>query len=292
MRSLRPTWLLAPFAVMLTGLGGAAAGDNCAPGIECAGAGPADPSSGTPTPVPHLAAGPAWSVELRAGTSSSAFSTAPAFGESAAVGSYLSSSGSTAWSAELLETCNFVLDRTTPQFGLIGVAARHFARPEDPLIGPPGKTIDFQRLAAGVAFTYDGGQLVAGVGVEASVAYLVHGPHGIDVHVGTYFFDASDLPHDTLVMMSIGYVFSPVKDRPRTFAPPFIPQRDERRACRELSAYRDAVAEARKQAATICPNRSAPECDRVYARIAGLDAALNRCMIGVDIGPPELPDAP
>ena len=242
--------------------------------------------------VPRLAGGWSLTVDVGAGASASAYSAAPALGEGFAVGKFFGSSAREAWSIELLETGNLVLDGTTPQFGLVGLGARHLAKPDAPLLGPAGKTIDFQRLSAGGAYAYDGSRLAAGFGAEASVAYLMHGSHGVAVHLGGYFFGASQLTHDTLVMLSIGYVFSPVKDRP--YKPPEVPVpgRDETKVCRDLSAYRYALAEARKQAADACTDEEAPACTRIRERIRVLAEGFNSCQLGKDVGPPEMPDAP
>jgi hypothetical protein len=269
--------------------------DPCAPDAPCEGvvdpfAEPrADTTVAVPTTIPRLASGWALSVEVAGGASRSAFSLAPAFGQEVTFGTYVSSSTDTAWSAELVETCNLVLDRTTPQFGLIGIGGSHVARPEDPLIGPPHKTIDFHRVATGIALAYDGRQLVAGIGAEASVGYLVRGSHGLSAHLGGYFFDASDLSRNTLIMLSVGYVFSPVSDRPPA---PHHPGRDETHACQYLSAYRYALEEVRRQTAIACQDEHAPACERIHDRTRVLNAAMNKCVLGTDVGPPEVPDAP
>lgn len=249
-------------------------------------------ASTTPSPVARLAAGWAWSVDLMGGASASSYSVAPVLGEGAALGMFFGSSPREAWSLELLETGNLVLDATTPQFGLVGLGARHLAKPDDPLFGPPGKTIDFQRLAAGVALAYDGRQLSTGLGAEATVAYLIRGPHGVAVHLGAYLFDSSRISHDTLVMLSVGYVLSPVKNRPYVRPAPPVPGRDETRVCRDLSAYRYALAEARGQAIGACKDEPSPACEQIRARIRVLAEGFNSCQLGKDVGPPAQPDAP
>src|SRR5690242_14711319 len=88
-------------------LGGTGAAAPCAPGAGCAAA-----STATP-PLHRLAAGVAWSLALDGGASATAYSVAPTLGEEASFGGFFASTTRTAWSLELVEAANLVLDRTT-----------------------------------------------------------------------------------------------------------------------------------------------------------------------------------
>ncbi len=275
------TRLLIALAVGVVASGGDSAADPAASDASA--------TSVAPPVVPELAAGWAWSLEAAAGASASAFSVAPALGEQAAFGMFLASSPRTAWSLELFEASNLTIDHTTPELGLLGVGGRHLAKPADPWIGQPDATIDFQRIAAGVAFAYDGRGVATGVGIETSLAYLVVGAHGVSVNLAGYFFDASNLSRDAVYMLSVGYVFSRVEDRPLRRAPP---GRDESHACMYVDAYRSALAEIREQMPQTCQDEHAPACERLRARTQVLNVALNKCVLGEDVGPPPVPDAP
>jgi hypothetical protein len=232
-----------------------------------------------------LARGVAWSAGAAAGASVSSFSIAPAVGETASLGVYVHSSETSALALEAVEAVNLVIDRTTPQYGLVGIGLRHLGRPDDPLIGPRG-TVSLQRFALGPAFLGDGERLDLGLSAAFSVAYLTSGRGGFSLDVEGYVFDSSNVGTSSLVLVGLGYVVSPRNDVPRRAPPVWQPPATPPPAsvepdllagpCRDPSEYTTALQAHRKRYVEACANHE-PGCETERATIEAIDAKLKAC---------------
>jgi hypothetical protein len=232
---------------------------------------------------PPLAHGVAWSAALGGGMSHSPLSTTLALDETASLGGFIYSSERHALSLEAVENFALALDRTTPQYGYLAAALRAVEAPEDPLVGAPGTTTTFQRFALGPAYLFDGNRFELGLAADATLAYLVHKNSGVALDIGAYFYDSSIAGRNTLFLVGISYVVSPLVDMPRHAVPEWRPgerphvEPDETEGpCKDPAVYQNALREHRKRFLEACADYR-PECQTERTTISALDAKLKSC---------------
>lgn len=232
-----------------------------------------------PDPSRALAGGVAWSVSAGLGLSISAFNLAPVFSQRASLGGYLSSSPRRALSLEVVESFHLVADRTTPQYGQLGVGLRHLSRPERPPFGSPGKTTMFQRISVGAAYSFDGYRASLGFATGFSVAYLTGRRGGVSLEATAYVFDHSNLRGNSVVAVELSYVISPLVDRPprqpRTF--PTIRPSELDGPCQDPTEYRAQLRALRRRYVEHCSKVESRWCADQRSRIAALNTRLRTC---------------
>jgi hypothetical protein len=240
--------------------------------MACAVAGVAiaDPQAGGVSPA--LAAGEAWSLTVGGGASVSRFIQSALASETGAFGEYIASTPRLALSLELVETLNLVADSTTPQFGLVGAGLHYVGRTS--MFGPC--TIDFARLAIGVAGSSDGMSLDTGVGATLELGYLLDGHDGFTAQLGTYLFSASNVRDNTLLTFSVGYVYDHVGYHPHRPHPPA----ERPAACVDEARDRSELDQADAARAAACANAESAACAdaRAVSRAAAVE--LNLCLAG------------
>ena len=165
---------------------------------------------------PMLADGDEASVDLATGMTFSQFTVwSPSLVETGEVGRYVSSSKTQAVSLEAIEKLDVVFDGVTPQFGLVGAGLRRIGRQRASGI----RALNYERISAGLALLSRGSSLRPGVGAGISGGSLGLAGSGLSLSADVYFFDHANLTGaDTLVVISLGYTFSPYANTHRRSA--------------------------------------------------------------------------
>lgn len=247
---------------------------------------------------PLLADGLEASVELGTGVSVSGFATSAALSQTAECGWFLASSTKQALGIEAVEKLQLAVDHTTPEFAMLGAGLRRIGRRN---IGRT-RTLDFERIHAGLAVASRGSNLNSGLGVGVAFGFMSFDGIGFDVSLDGSFLEPSDLGGpEKLFMVTVGLVYSPITGTHA--APPLaaaapdhheVEHHDESRPpCRDLAAYQDALARERKSAVAVCNPGPSNMCDLHKTIVTKLSAQAKACYEGEDVGPPkEIDDAP
>jgi hypothetical protein len=222
----------------------------------------------------------------------SSFTTSGALGETAAYGRYIVSSTKQALSLEAIEKLQIALDHVTPQIGMIGAGVRRIGRRNVAGL----RTIDFQRLAVGAAFSSRGSNLDVGLGVDFSFGAFSFAGSGVSVGLDTYLMSPSNPSGvEKMLMLTVGYLYSPMTGAhigpPRVAAEPPPPPPTGKPACRDMKAYEDALVEQRKLAVAACNAGTSDECLHRKDRVTALSSQAAACNAGEDVGPPKVDDA-
>jgi hypothetical protein len=245
-------------------------------------------------PNPILAEGKELSVQGALGTLISRFSGFPIMLTlTAEYGRFVASSKRQAWSLEAVGKFNLVFDRTTPQFGSLGLGVRRIGRRSGTGFG----SVDYERLSVGPAFSSRGTNLAVGLGAEVALGILTFHGSGIGVYVDTYFFEPSHmLGPETMLVLGLGYVRCAVTGmRPSVAIERSVPQHRDvsDHPCPQREALQEAIKRERKRAVDMCNLREANACVLARDRVISLSADLTACEQGENVAPPtEVDDAP
>jgi hypothetical protein len=252
---------------------------------------------------PLLADGLEASVEVGTGVSVSGFATSAALSQTAECGWFLASSTKQALGIEAVEKLQLAVDHTTPEFAMLGAGLRRIGRRN---IGSL-RSLDFERVHAGLAVASRGSNLNAGLGAGVAFGFMSFGGVGFDVSLDGSFLEPSDLGGpEKLFMVTVGVVYSPITGThaapplaaasvaaPPVAAPPEEHHEPSGPPCRDLAAYQDALARERKSAVAVCNKGPSNLCDMHKAIVTKLSAQAKACYEGEDVGPPkEIDDAP
>jgi hypothetical protein len=297
-------------ALIVIAAGSAAADDTSAAPAVTVGAQTKAPwlTSWLPPPPPDLdpllADGFEASLELGTGVSVSGFATSMAMSQTAECGWFLASSTKQALGIEAVEKLQLAVDHTTPEFAMLGAGLRRIGRRN---IGRT-RTVDFERVHAGLALASRGSNLNTGLGAGVAFGFMSFNGIGFDVSLDGSFLEPSDLGGpEKPFMVTVGLVYSPLTGThaaPPLATPPPAEHRGEdhheddhhdesRPPCRDLAAYQDALARERKSAVGVCNQGPSNMCDMHKTIVTKLSAQAKACYEGEDVGPPkEIDDAP
>lgn len=227
-------------------------------------------------------------MEIGAGATLSAFTTAPALSETAECGWFFASSTKQAVGIEAIQKLQIAVDHTTPELGMLGAGLRRAGRRD--IAGR--RMIDFERIHFGLAVATRGSNLDAGVGAGVALGFATFGGKGLSVGVDGYFLTPGDLSGpDKVFMLTLAYVYSPAPGTrvgPQIVETPTSQHAEPKGGpCRDLDAYKKVLVQERKAAVLICNQGPSTQCDVHKQKVVNLNAKAEACYRGEDVGSPE-----